>query len=125
MGRSALMLCLDTYALIEVHNGSAAYASILQEEIAITELTLAEFYGVLYRKLGEKTAEHWIAKLSPYCAHVDLRLLFKAAKYKEDHKKENLSYVDCVGYIYARSNGLRFVTGDKEFQSKVGVLYLK
>ena len=80
---------------------------------------------MLYKRLGEKTADYWIAKFSPFVVRVDRALLIKAAKYKEDHKKENLSFFDCVGYIYAQENHMQFVTGDKEFKGKEGVLFIK
>lgn len=33
--------------------------------------------------------------------------------------------VDCIGYVYAKENGLRFVTGDKEFEGMENVEFVK
>ena len=42
-----------------------------------------------------------------------------------ENKKQNMSFFDCVGYVYARENNIKFVTGDKEFEKKEGVLFIK
>ena len=120
-----MLLYLDTYALIEIHDGNNNYIDLLNNEIVLTEITLSEFYGVLYRRLGEKTAEHWVAKFSPFAVQTTRDILLKASKYKEDHRKENISFFDSVGYVYAQEHGMRFVTGDNAFKGKQGVLFVK
>ena len=45
-------------------------------------------------------------------------------KYRIDNKKENLSIFDYVGYIFALENNLKFVTGDKAFKNKEGVVFV-
>ena len=42
-----------------------------------------------------------------------------------EHAKENLSFFDCVGYVFAQEHGLIFVTGDKAFEKREGVEYIK
>ncbi|HLC97298.1 MAG TPA: PIN domain-containing protein [Candidatus Nanoarchaeia archaeon] len=114
------MKCLDTYALIEICNGNPAFVDLLREEVVITDITLAEFYGNLYRKYGLKTAEYWNRKLSPFCRPVPREILIQAIRFRIDHKDKNLSFFDCVGYLYALEERLLFVTGDKEFKQLKG-----
>ena len=52
------MKCLDTYPLVEIHNGNPKFAHLLTEEIVITDLTMTEFYGYLYRKYNKQTADY-------------------------------------------------------------------
>jgi predicted nucleic acid-binding protein len=118
------MLCLDTYALVALHNNAPEYKQILDEEKVITSMTLAEFYGVLLRQHDTKTAEHWWRKLLPFCVDVDRETLREAVTLRETNRKNRLSFFDCVGYIHARKHGMRFVTGDKEFRGREGVLFI-
>ncbi|MEK6948903.1 MAG: PIN domain-containing protein [Nanoarchaeota archaeon] len=117
--------CLDTYALVEINNGNPKFASLLNENIAIADLTFAEFYGQLFRKYDKKTADYWHRKLSVFCKPVNREILLKAVIYRIEHAKEDLSFFDCVGYIFSLENNLRFVTGDKSFKGKESVEFLQ
>jgi len=119
------MLCLDTYSLVEIHNGNSKFAELLHEDPVITEITFAEFYANLYNKYNEKTADYWQSKLSTFCRSVSMDILIKAVKFRVDNKKKNISFFDCVGYLYALENDINFVTGDKEFQHLEGVMFIK
>lgn len=35
-----------------------------------------------------------------------------------------LSYADCLGYVISRNMGIRFLTGDKEFERMGGVEFV-
>jgi hypothetical protein len=119
------MLCLDSYALVEIHEENKNYEFVLNQEFVIPDSTLAEFYQTLYRKLGKQTADYWLSKLSSYSVNVDLDIWIKSMAYKQEHKKENLSMFDCIGYIFAQENNMLFVTGDKQFKNKKGVMFIK
>ncbi len=108
--------CLDTYALVEIAKGNSIFAQHLQQDIIITEITLAEFYGVILREQGEKMAEQWFQKLNSYSQPVDMKTFIEAVKFRYEHKKKNISFFDAVGYIFSIRNNLNFVTGDKEFE---------
>lgn len=119
------MLCLDTYTLIEINNSNPKFVSLLDEEVVITDITMAEFYADMFRKYNEKTADYWHKKLGGFCKSVSRWVLIKAVKFRIENKEKNLSFFDCVGYIYAQENNMRFVTGDKEFKEMKGVLFIK
>ncbi len=95
------MLCLDTYALVEIGRDNSRFMHILDEKFVVTDLTMAEFYSLLYRQGNESIAQYWYNKLRDYLVNVNVDTLIKALKYRIDHKKENLSIFDCVGYIFA------------------------
>jgi len=115
------MKCLDTYALVEICDGNHPFSTLLNEEVVIPDLTMAKFYGNLYRKYGLKTAEYWLRKLTPLCRSVSREILIKAVQYRIDNKFQNISFFDCVGYLFTREHNILFVTGDKEFKHKEGV----
>jgi len=119
------MKCLDTYSLVEIHNGNPQFAKILNDKVAITEITMSEFYGYLYQKHNEKTADYWLRKLSFYLHKVPIEVLVKAVKYRIDNKKQKLSFFDCAGYVFAVENDMVFLTGNKEFKNKKGAEFLK
>ena len=73
----------------------------------------------------DKTADYWYRKLLFFAKPVTREILIKAVRYRIDNKKQNLSFFDCVGYMFAMENNMDFVTGDREFQGKDGVEFLK
>ena len=117
--------CLDTYILIEIYLGNENFLDYLKKEFVITDLTLAEFIGVLLRDYGEETANYWFKKLESYSAPANKEILIEAVKFRHKHKKTDISFFDAVGYIFALKNGYRFVTGDKEFENLINVEFKK
>ena len=117
--------CLDTYALVEISKGNPNFVNYLNKECIIPDLTLAEFYLVVLREHNEKTADYWLRKVERFASPVNRDILIKAVKYKHENKKQNLSFFDCTGYMFALENNMKFVTGDKEFKDKEGVEFVK
>lgn len=118
------MNVLDTYALIEICKGHQKYSLILNQDFLIAETTMAEFYGVLLREYNEATANYWLKKFQSYVTEINLEVFIEAIKYRHKHKKQKLSFFDCVGYCYSIKNNYIFVTGDKEFKNKEKVKFI-
>ena len=116
---------MDTYALVEIAQGNSKFATYLNGDFVITDLTLAEFFGVLLRSEGEEIAEYWFKKLGAYSIAVDKDLLREAVKFRYEHRKADISLFDSVGYVFSIKNGFLFVTGDKEFEKFEGVEFRK
>ncbi|HLC46294.1 MAG TPA: PIN domain-containing protein [Candidatus Nanoarchaeia archaeon] len=119
------MYCLDTYALWEIQLGNQKYSRFLTEEFIITDWTAAEFYRTLLREHDIKTADYWFRKLRPYCRQVPVEILIKAILFQAENSKNRISLFDCVGYMFSKENRMVFVTGDKEFEKRPGVAYIK
>lgn len=119
------MKCLDTYALIEIHDENPNFLHYLGQEFVIPNITMAEFYSVILRNYNEKTANYLLKKFDPFIVPVSFDIIIKAVKYRHDYKTQNLSFFDCVGYMFAMEKGIKFVTGDKEFENKEGVEFIK
>ena len=117
--------CLDTYALIEISNGNPKFFEYLKHAFVITDITLAEFYSVLLREHNEDTANYWIKKFKEYSIPTNKEILLEAVRFRKKYNKTNISFFDAVGYIFSIKNGLKFVTGDKEFEKFKGVEFKK
>jgi predicted nucleic acid-binding protein len=119
------IICFDTYALVEIEKSSLAYKKFLDKNFVIPEPILAEFFYVLLKERDEKTANYWVNKLRPFSKTINLDIWIKSMNYRYENKKENLSIFDCIGYIFALENKIKFVTGDKAFKNRKNVIYIK
>lgn len=119
------MKVLDTYAILEIFSQNKKFEHLLNEEVFIADLTMSEAWGTLYKKFNKRTADFWLNKFVSICAQVNLNTLIKAREFKILNAKKDLSFIDCVGYTYAKEKGYVFVTGDKEFQNLPNVEYIK
>ncbi len=117
--------CLDTYALVEIALNNQKFASYLSSEFVINDITFAEFYSILLREEGEKTANYWYKKLERYSLPVTKEMLIEAVRFRQIHKKTGISFFDAVGYIFSLKNRYLFVTGDKEFEHFPNVEFKK
>ena len=114
----------DTYAVIEIVSGNPSYAKFITEIPTITIFNLAEIYWSAINNLNEEKAEEIYKKYSQCVENISDNVLKEAIKFRKEHKKRNLSYADCVGYIYALRHDLIFLTGDKEFENLGGVEFV-
>ena len=46
-------------------------------------------------------------------------------EFRVEHKKQNLSMTDCISYIMSKNLGIKFLTGDKQFQNLENVEFVK
>ncbi|MBU0635586.1 PIN domain-containing protein [Candidatus Micrarchaeota archaeon] len=116
----------DTYALVEFFMGNPRYKKYFNEhDFITTRLNLLELY---YSKLTEgqpEQAEQYFNSLLPKTIEIEDEILKNAAKFKLQHKKQKVSYVDAIGYELAKSKKIKFLTGDKEFEKIANVEFVK
>ena len=115
----------DSYAIIEAVSGNSNYAKFLGQEICITIFNLAEIYYSAINNLNEDKANEIYEKYSLFVAEISDEILKEAMKFRKENKKKNLSYTDCIGYVYAMKSNMVFLTGDKEFQGMKNVEFVK
>ncbi|MBI2652554.1 PIN domain-containing protein [Candidatus Woesearchaeota archaeon] len=111
----------DTYALVEIIKNNPNYIKYFEEIITTSKFNLAELYFSLLRDLGEEKAKDGYSQFKDCAIELKDEIIFEAMKLKLQLKKKNLSYTDCIGYIWALKNNLRFLTGDKEFKDMANV----
>jgi len=114
----------DSYAIIELLKENPAYAIFKEEKINITIFNLAEIYWHFLLE-NEETAESVYKKFRDSVTEIDDETIKDAMKFRKKHKNRDLSYTDCIGYIYAIKNNLIFLTGDKEFENIPNVKFVK
>ena len=56
---------------------------------------------------------------------LDLNVLLEAAKFRHDNYNRKLSYIDCIGYLVAIKSNLKFLTGDRQFENRTNVEFVK
>ncbi|MBI2660137.1 PIN domain-containing protein [Candidatus Woesearchaeota archaeon] len=105
----------DTYALIEIIKNNPNYIKYFEEIITTSNFNLAELYFSLLRDLGEEKAKEGYYKFKDCSIELKDDIIFEAMELKLKLKNKNLSYTDCIGYISALKNNLRFLTGDRQF----------
>lgn len=116
----------DSYALHELIMGNPNYTKYSANIGIITsKLNLMELHYIILRKYDLKSANKYYDKFNEFCVDIDDETIKNANEFKLLMKNQNLSYVDCIGYILAKSKGIKFLTGDKEFKELPNVKYEK
>ncbi len=114
-----------TYAIIEIVAGNPSYNGFLNKTPVITIFNLSEIYYIVLNKLGETRADKIYEEYFPCVVEIPDEVLKEAMKFKKVNKKKRLSYADCIGYIYALKNNMKFLTGDKEFHGLKNVEFVR
>lgn len=116
----------DTYAFYEIIEGNENYRAYAKNvAIVTTKLNLMELHYGLLIQYGKKGAERYFDGLSKFAIEISDEMIKKANEFRASLKKKNLSYVDCVGYVIAKSRNIKFLTGDKEFEGLDNVEFVK
>jgi predicted nucleic acid-binding protein len=114
---------LDTFALVEILNGNAAYAG----EVSGGGTSLYHLYELhvqVARLRDEATADAVFRDLRRIAEDVRDGDVLAASRVKRAHAKKKLSYGDALGYAMAGERGIAFVTGDRAFRGMDGVRFI-
>ena len=115
----------DTYALIEVLGGNKNYRPYLNNILVTTKFNLVELYYHFLHDYDKETANKYLKLYSKFVVPITYSSIQLGMQFKLEHKKEKLSYVDCIGYALAAELGVRFLTGDNKFENKDNVEFVK
>ena len=115
----------DTYAIIEILKQNPNYFLYSNELATLTIFNLAELYYSSLTDYGEEKADEIYLQYKQAVVEIDDETLKEAIKFRKEHKKKDLSYTDCIGYIYAKRHALKFLTGDKGFEYLENVEFVK
>ncbi len=119
------MFFFDTYALIEFIKKNKSYERYFNWKIICTMLNLFEFHQALLREFNKKTADYWINNFDYVLLDITEKDIIEASDFRFKHRANKLSSIDCIGYVVARNNKLKFLTGDEGFKSIENVEYVK
>lgn len=115
----------DSYALIEIFNGNMAYEKYKKIKVITTYFQIYEVYYNLRKIYSDEEIIDFFNYLKSLCVDLDFDWIAKASDFRFRNKKQDLSYADCLGYVAAKSLGVKFLTGDKEFKGIDGVEWVK
>ncbi|MEK6861067.1 MAG: PIN domain-containing protein [Nanoarchaeota archaeon] len=115
----------DTYALIELLRGNSSYRPYLDCMLVISKFNLVELYYHLLCDKGKEIADKELKVYSKLEIPITYGCIRKGMEFKLKHKKEKLSYVDCIGYALALELGIKFLSGDQKFEDKDNVEFVK
>jgi|SRR3989344_3536142 len=115
----------DSYAFFEILKANENYSKYGDVEITTTKPNLFELYLGILREKGENEAKEVLDLYYPFAIDFDKEVIQEAAKLKKKLNKRNISMTDCIGYILAKQLGIKFLTGDKEFENLDNVEFVK
>ena len=118
---------LDTYAIIEFLKSNKAYIKYFKQRNITTRLDLMELYYKSLRDFGKKLADKFYSMFSVYVVDFDDETMKEAMEFRLEMRKrgKHLSYTDAIGYIVAKKNKVKFLTGDQEFRNLPNVKFVK
>jgi|SRR3989338_2440291 len=118
-------LFFDTYAFFEILKANEDYEEYSEVGIITTKLNLFELYLGILREKNEIEAEKVLDLYYPFTKEFDEGVIKEAAKLKNKMNKRDVSMTDCIGYCFAKQLGIKFLTGDKEFENLPNVEFVK
>lgn len=115
----------DSFALVEITKNNSNYLPYSDEITVTTFFNLVELYYSILKDFNEEMAKNVYYKFKDCIQDVSDEIIFEAMKFRKIHTRKNLSYIDCIGYVFALKNNLKFLTGDKEFEGMENVEFVK
>ena len=116
----------DTYAFYEIIKGNQNYSPYKKDiSIITTKLNLMELHYALLRVYDKETAESYYEEFLPLTIEVDDEIIKTSNLFKFENKEKKLSYIDCIGYTLSKKLGIKFLTGDKQFENLDNVEFVK
>lgn len=123
--RSEIAYFFDSYAILEVAQGGENYRKYANALVLTTKLNLFEVAHSLSKKGALKEAEFLLDEYYDAVLDFNKTVIKEAVLFKLEHKKKNLSLVDCIGYVLAKYLQIKFLTGDEGFRNLENVEFVK
>ncbi len=115
----------DSYALIAIVLGNENYSNYIHAIALTTKLNLFEVFYALLRDLGKESADEFLDTYRGLVVDFNNDIIKEAAQLRLTNKKRDMSMTDCMGYCLAKQWGVKFLTGDKEFEHMENVEFVK
>lgn len=116
---------LDSYAIIEILKSNPDYEKFSDVALVSTRINLVEVAYHLLESFPKQKAGEIVSSLKFSILEIEEKQITAIAQFRKENSKKKLSYIDCIGYVLAKENGLKFVTGDKEFKELPNVEFVK
>lgn len=122
-GMSEIIFFFDTYALFEVIRGNPKYQEYRKTTGVTTLFNLAELNYGLKREISKEKADKITQNFSSLLVEVTTEDIEEAMSLRIQHR--DFSIPDAVGYTVARRLGIKFLTGDNDFENFPEVEFVK
>ena len=118
---------LDTYAIIEFLKSNKAYLKYFKQRSITSRLNLMELYYKSLRDFGKELADKFYSMFLTFAVDFSDDAIKEAMEFRLKMRKEgkDFSYTDAIGYIVAKKNKAKFLTGDEEFKGLPNVKFVK
>jgi predicted nucleic acid-binding protein len=115
-----MSLVLDTYAILELFQGSEKGKKVKkllekEEEVYLSVLSIYELGTVLEREIGRKKSQEYLRSVETYYTILDVTYEV-AKKAVEVRRNFKLPAIDCLIYASAFINESKVVSGCKHFR---------
>lgn len=115
----------DSYAILEIVKGNLNYDRFKEFTFITTLLNLSEVYYSLLKEMNEVNAKNTINALNMEFIELNLDIVLEASSFRYKHIGNKFSFIDCIGYVSALKNNLKFLTGDNGFEKVSNVEFVK
>ena len=112
----------DTYAFFELIRKNAKYEPYKDANAITTQFNIAEFNYALQRD-NKPYAETVTRHRAKSVVEITIDDIITAMTFRLQNKK--LSIPDVIGYTVAKRHGVKFLTGDKEFEQMKNVEFVR
>ena len=112
-----------TYAFFEIIKGNINYKPYTDTKFITTIFNMAELNYNLKKEKDKKVVDDYIDKYSQFMVEVSIEDIKNAMDFKTSHRK--LSIPDAIGYTIAKRLGVKFLTGDKDFEGMENVEFVR
>ena len=113
----------DTYAFFEIIKGNLNYKPYADTRFITTIFNMAELNYNLKKEKDKKIVDDYTDKYSKFMVEVSIEDIKNAMDFKTSHRK--LSIPDAIGYTIAKRLGVKFLTGDKDFEGMENVEFVR
>jgi uncharacterized protein len=121
-----LTFFFDSYALIEIYEKNPGYEKYAKANVVTTYFQVYEVYHSLIRNgYSKEEIKDFFDFLQNLCIELDFEWIPKSVEFRREHKKRELSYADCLGYVIAKESKIKFLTGDRQFENLPNVELVK
>ncbi|MEK6888939.1 MAG: PIN domain-containing protein [Nanoarchaeota archaeon] len=113
----------DSYALFEIAYGNEKYMPYAMTGGVTSVFNIAELNYGLKKEKTKDEADKITDEFKTNTVKVTWESIKKAMDLKTKHR--NLSIPDAIGYVTAKSLGIKFLTGDEDFKDFENVEFVK
>ena len=115
----------DTFAIVEILNGNPHYQPFLESGMVINDFVYAEVAYYFFQRFPWSKALEFLQPLPAVCLRADPPIVNEAMRLRLQWKKRKVSTTDCISYVMAKKVGIKFLTGDKQFEGEENVEFVR